>query len=100
MIGLITGEELDALLSTPAALVDQAAQKYFNKGNKQVIPSRTRLSFTASPVSHLLRNMISAEEIAAILAFFPRDDKRKDAISGPAFLVSWRESHRNRRASG
>lgn len=75
MIGLITDEELAALLGDKFALAAPVVQKFNTREHSEAIQPQIRIALVESTPIPSLRNLISAEEIAALLACFPIDDR-------------------------
>lgn len=76
MIGLITNEELAALLDDKFVVTDQVVQKINNRGHSQATQPQIRFPLREATPTPSLRDVISAEEIAALLACFPIEDRK------------------------
>jgi hypothetical protein len=78
LIGLITKEELAALLDDKFVVTDQVVQKINNENNSKAAQPQIRMPLIASTPALSLRDLISTEEIAALLACFPIEDRKSN----------------------
>lgn len=79
MIGIITNEELAALLGDKFVVTDQVVQKINNTCHSKATQLQIRMPLIESTPTPSLRDLISAEEIAALLACFPIEDRKSNS---------------------
>jgi hypothetical protein len=73
MIGLLTSEEMAALLGDKTAAAKYASQEFSHHGHSQAIIPQTWRSLVSTRPTPSLRELITAEEIAALLECFLLD---------------------------